>query len=434
MNERQWVVQVAGCVLDSQTVMLEPCSLIIENGRIAEIQKGYHNPSLLAAPVFRRHNHIAMPGLVNSHGHAAMTLLRGAGDDMPLMDWLNTRIIPLEDKLTGDAIYYGTLLASWEMLRSGTTCFTDMYFQMNDAARAVAESGIRGVLSWGMIGLSEDAAINGIRNSRQFIKDWRGQADGRITVTLGPHAPYTCPPDYLRQISELSAELDVPIQIHLCETAIEVSNSYDYFHASPIEHVRNCGLLDRPVLAAHCVHITEADMDIMAEHDVRVAHNPQSNLKLASGIAPVIQMQQKGLTVGLGTDGAASNNNLDMFEELRLCATLHKGISGDATVIPAAMAFDMATTGSAACCFLGNNHGTLHVGAPADIAFVTLDSPHMHPQFDVISNLVYAVGADDVTDVMVGGRLVLAKGEPCFIDVERLLFEVRKIEEHLKHV
>jgi len=405
--------------------------VIGEDGLIQSIGTGHLPLEHSRLPHLRRPTAIAVPGFVNTHGHAAMTLLRGIGDDLPLMDWLNHKIYPNEAKLTGDAVYWGTTLAVLEMLKSGTTCFTDMYFFMHDAAQAVAESGMRGVLSWGMVGLSEQDAQKGLQQSREFVDRWHGAAEGRIQTTLGPHAPYTCPPAYLREIVDLSAELNVPIQVHLSETSVEVRDSFQTFGCSPIAHSLHCGLFERPVLAAHCVHIDDGDMEILQTYDVRVAHNPQSNLKLASGVSPVPQLLSKGVTVGLGTDGASSNNNLDMFEELRLAATLHKGVLQDALVIPAAKALEMATVDGARAVFLPATHGTLTPGASADIVLLDGTSPHFMPSFNLVSNLVYSAGAQDVTDVFVAGRQLLSKGEPLTIDTERLRFEVRRIQAHL---
>ncbi|GMA48728.1 hypothetical protein GCM10025857_00850 [Alicyclobacillus contaminans] len=281
------------------------------------------------------------------------------------------------------------------------------------------------------MGMDATSYQQGIRNSRAFIGQWNGRANGRITTTLGPHAPYTCPPDHLAMVAELSAELDVPIQIHLSETKVEVDNSLRDYGRSPIAHAAACGLFERPVLAAHCVHVSTEDIDLLLQHDVRVAHNPQSNLKLGSGVAPVVAMKQAGLTVGLGTDGAASNNNLDMFEEMRLAATLHKGVLQDATAIPAATAFAMATEDSARSVFLPSGHGTLTAGAKADITLLDLNSTHFQPTFDLLSNVVYAAGADDVTDVFVDGQPLLLHREPVTLDTERIRYEVRAIQEKL---
>ncbi|GGJ07304.1 5-methylthioadenosine/S-adenosylhomocysteine deaminase [Alicyclobacillus cellulosilyticus] len=418
-----------GAVIQSSESWIDgPAHIVIEDDRIAALAAGpYAGPQSEFDLVIRRPHALALPGLINAHGHAAMTLLRGVGDDVPLFTWLHERIFPLEAKLTGEAVYWGTLLACWEMIRSGTTCFTDMYMMMDHAAQAAAESGLRAVLSWGMVGLDEASAEAGIRNTRRFAAAWHKAADGRITVTLGPHAPYTCPPAYLTRVAELSAELGLPIQIHLAETRQEVADSLARYGASPIVHADRCGLFAHPVLAAHCVHVDDDDIAILQHRGVRVAHNPQSNLKLASGVAPVARMRAAGVTVGLGTDGAASNNNLDMFEEMRLAATLHKGVHEDAAAIPAREAFAMATELGARAVFLPEGHGTLAPGQPADIVLLDMTSPHFIPPRDLLSHVVYAAGADDVTDVFVAGRMLMAKGEVLTLDTERIRYEVRRL-------
>jgi len=425
------LLEVGALIQSSSQVIPGPAYLILNQGLVEQVGAGAYLGDKSYMTIISRPRSLAIPGLVNSHGHAAMTLLRGLGDDLPLMTWLTEKVYPNEEKLTAEAIHWGTQLACWEMLRSGTTCFTDMYFSMHDVAQAVELSGMRAVLSWGMVGFTDDMKATGLTNSRSFIEQWNHQANGRITTTLGPHAPYTCPPDYLEAIVQLSQDLNVPIQIHLSETEVEVGDSLRDLSKTPIAHARDCGLLTRPLLAAHCVHVTDEDIEIMRAADVRVAHNPQSNLKLASGIAPVVKMLNAGLTVGLGTDGAASNNNLDMFEELRLAATLHKGYLRDATVVPAAQALDMATRASARAVFLPDGHGTLHLGSAADITLLDLNSPHFLPAYDLVSNVVYSAGADDVSDVFVAGVQLLSNRQPTLLDVERISFEVRKIESLL---
>lgn len=424
------ILHVGAAILSHSDVRMRPTDIVIEDGKISAVSDHTSEIDPTASVVHRPH-HVAIPGFVNTHGHAAMTLLRGAGDDLSLQDWLSQKVYPMEAKLTGDAVYWGTQLACWEMIRSGTTCFTDMYFFMHDAARAVEEAGLRGVLSWGMVGFDDQIRQAGLDNAKSLAKQWHRTANGRIQVTLGPHAPYTCPPDYLQEVAALSAELKLPIQIHLSETSLEVQENRDRFGVSPIVHAKNCGLFDGLVLAAHCVHVDDDDIALMKEHHVHVAHNPQSNLKLGSGVAPIVRMKAAGLTVGLGTDGASSNNNLDMFEELRLAATLHKGVLMDPTVIPAAQAFEMATAEGAKAVFLDEGHGTLTPGAPADLTLLTLDSPHFQPTYDLLSNVVYSAGADDVTDVIVAGVWLMKNTEPVTLDVERIRFEVQHIQEVL---
>ena len=255
---------------------------------------------------------IALPGFINTHTHAAMTLLRGYADDLPLQTWLEDKIWPFESKLRKDDIYWGTLFAIIEMIKSGTTTFTDMYFQMEQAGKAVKETGIRAVLSEGLI--EDNDGIEGLNHSVDFAVNWNGQAEGRITTMLAPHSPYTCSTEYLQNIIIKSEENNLPINIHLAETKTEVDIISDRNKTSPVRFLKEIGLLDRPTLAAHCVHIDSNELDILAEKNTGIAYNPLSNMKLGSGIAPVSQMLERNLNVGLGTDGAASNNNLDLLE------------------------------------------------------------------------------------------------------------------------
>lgn len=365
---------------------------------------------------------LLIPGFVNTHTHAAMTLFRSYADDMMLMDWLQTKIWPAEENLTGEDVYWGTQLAIAEMLKSGTTCFADMYFFMPEVAKAVAESGIRAVLARGMAGVAP-TANQALAESESFYKEWNNGADGRITIMLGPHAPYTCPPDYLKKVTALAEKLKAQIHIHLSETAGEVAECQKQYGKSPIALMNELGVLDHGVLAAHCVHVSSEDIAIMKEKKVRVAHNPGSNMKLASGVAPVPDMLAAGICVGLGTDGAASNNNLDMLEELRLTAMLHKVHRLDPLAIPANKAVDMATCKGAAA--LGLDHvGKLEPSYKADITILDMKEPHWHPRHDRLSLLTYAANASDVHTVIVNGKVLLDNHQLTTIDQERLLREV----------
>lgn len=365
---------------------------------------------------------LVIPGFVNTHTHAAMTLFRSYADDMMLMDWLQTKIWPAEENLTGDDVYWGTQLAIAEMLKAGTTCFADMYFFMPEVAKAVAESGIRAVLARGMAGVAP-TANQALAESEAFYKEWHNGADGRITIMLGPHAPYTCPPDYLKKVTALAEKLKAQIHIHLSETAGEVAECQKQYGKSPIELMNELGVFDYGVLAAHCVHVSSEDIAIMKEKKVRVAHNPGSNMKLASGVAPVPDMLEAGICVGLGTDGAASNNNLDMLEELRLTAMLHKVHRLDPLAIPANKAVDMATVHGAAALGL-DNIGKLETSYKADITILDMKAPHWHPRHDRLSLLTYAANASDVHTVIVNGNILLDNRQLTTIDQERLLAEV----------
>ena len=381
-----------------------------------EIPNGYDNASVIEGK-----NFIAVPGMVNTHTHAAMTLLRSYADDMILMDWLQNKIWPAEANLTGDDVYWGTKLAIIEMLKSGTTTFADMYFFMDRVAEAVQETGIRASLSRGMIGVVPDANEK-IKESIDLYNNWHGQADGRISVMFGPHAPYTCPVNYLKRIIDEAGKLGAEIHMHLSETAYEVEECEREHGMTPIALMNNIGLFDLGALAAHCVHVTPADIEIMAAKNVRVAHNPQSNLKLASGIAPVPEMLAAGLIVGLGTDGTSSNNNLDMLEEARLTAMLHKNNQSDPLVIPAKQALNLATKQGALALGL-TDVGEVKVGQKADLVLYDMNKPYWYPRHDRTSLFVYAANASDADTVIVNGKILMEHGNLLTIDEEKVYAE-----------
>ena len=367
---------------------------------------------------------LAMPGLVNAHTHVAMTLFRSYADDMALMDWLQNKIWPAEARLNDDIVYWGSLLAFAEMIRGGTTAFCDMYMFMDACARAAVSCGIRGNIARGLAGVSPNGE-EALQENVELFQKWNGAHDGLIRVMLGPHAPYTCPPEYLKKVCAAAEKWGIPIHIHLCETKGEVEKCREKFGMTPIALMESIGLFDHPVLAAHCVHVTGDDIRIMADHHVCVAHNPGSNLKLASGIAPVPAMRQAGITVGLGTDGASSNNNLDMFEEMRLAALIHKGALLDPFAVTAPEAVSMATEEGAKC--LGySDLGRLEEGALADLILVDRSGFHWQPRFNNTSLLAYSANSMDVDTVIVNGRVLMKNRELLTIDTERLSSEVKR--------
>lgn len=372
---------------------------------------------------------IIMPGFVNTHGHAAMTLFRSFADDMPLKDWLEQKIWPVEEHLTGDDVYWGTMLALAEMIRGGTTTFTDMYFFMDRVAEASAESGIRAVLSRGLIGTGSGSE-KGLTETESFADNWHGAENGRINVMLGPHAPYTCPTGFLKKVMALAAKTDLPIQIHLSETAGEVEDSLKEHGFTPPRVLDNLGFFDYPVIAAHCVYLNSDDLAILAEKNVKVAHNPGSNLKLGSGIAPVVNMLQHGIIVGLGTDGASSNNNLDMIEEMRLAALIAKGVTLNPVNINAGTALKMATTMGAEALSLVKT-GSLKAGWKSDLIGLRYDRPHLTPMHDPVAQLVYAAAAADVDLVMVDGRLLYEGGEYKTLDIDKIRAEAELCAKRL---
>lgn len=372
---------------------------------------------------------LATAGMVNTHGHVSMTLLRSYADDMELMDWLQNKIWPIEAKMTAQDIYWGAMLGITEMLKGGTTCYADMYSEMDHVAQATAKLGIRANLCRGMIGMAPNG-YQALEENDRLFHDWHNYNRGQIRVTYGPHAPYTCPDKFLRDVTDAALKSGAEIQMHLCETKTEIEGSLKEFGMTPIERMEKLGLFRTGVIAAHCVHLTDADMEIMARRKVRVAHNPQSNLKLASGIADVPKLLAKGITVGLGTDGASSNNNLDMLEETRLAAMLHKATSYDPLVIPAQAAWEMATEKGAQV--LGfKNLGRLEAGWYADIVLWDMHKPYWYPRHSKLSQLVYAAAAGDADTVIVNGSKVLEKGRLVNFDEEKIYAEACACTEKL---
>ncbi|MBU4533646.1 MAG: amidohydrolase [Eubacteriales bacterium] len=365
---------------------------------------------------------VATPGLINCHTHAAMSLFRGYADDLPLMEWLNNKIWPIEEKLTEEDIYWGTMLACLEMIRSGTTTFADMYFHMNQVARAVGDAGMRASLCRGLIGVAPNGE-EALTWSHGFAREFHGSANGRITVMLGPHAPYTCPPDYLRLVRDAAVELGVGVHIHLAETRSEITQTAEEHGCTPVQLVEQTGLFEIPVLAAHCVHLSDEDISILTRYGVRVVHNPQSNMKLGSGTAPVVKLLAAGITVGLGTDGVASNNDLDMVEEMRSAAFLQKVTHEDPTVLPAEQALSMATVNGARALGLEDGIGTLEVGKKADIVLWDMHKPHLHPMYDVAAHLVYSAHGSDARTVIVDGRVLMRDYEVLVLDEEAVMAE-----------
>lgn len=357
---------------------------------------------------------LVIPGLVNAHTHVAMTLLRGLVNDLRLDVWLMGYMMPVERQFVDPAfVRCGTLLGCAEMILSGVTTFADMYYFEDDVAEATAAAGMRGVLGQTLLkfptpdSTSYDEAL---AYCRRFIERWRGHE--LIVPAVAPHAPYTSTKELIEQATALAAEMDAPLLIHLSETAQEVKNSRQEHGAPPIAYVSQLGMFQVKVTAAHCVHIQPLEMSVVARAGVGVAHCPTSNLKLASGIAPVVDMRREGAAVGIGTDGSASNNDLDMFEEMRLAALLPKGVSGDPTAMPAIEAFAMATIEGARALHLDHLIGSLEVGKRADVATVDVGGPHATPQYrlsrqNIYSHLVYAARSSDVQDVMVDGRWLL---------------------------
>jgi len=409
--------------------------MAIENDRIADMGEGEPSAERLASAkeIMDGNGLVFMPGLVNTHGHAAMSLLRGYADDRDLQDWLQNYMWPMEGRFTGDHVYWGTALSVAEMIKSGTTTFLDMYDHMDRVAQVVESSGMRAVLARGMIGaVPEHVQQEKLRDAINFAKTWHGAANGRIRAMMSPHAPYTCPPEFIAKVVEIAHDLDLPLHTHMSETKFEVEQNVRDYGVRPPAHLDRLGFFSRPALLAHAVHLTDEEIALLAERGASVSHNPVSNLKLASGIARVPELLAAGVTVGLGTDSAASNNNLDLFEEIRIAALLHKGVSGVPTVIPALQALQMGTVYGAKALGLDDEIGLLRPGMKADFIALSTENTRFVPRTDLISHLAYSASGANVRHVWVDGRQLLKDGELLTLDEARIRHEAQAHFEGLK--
>lgn len=393
--------------------------MIVALGPVAEINARY-----AATEHLQGANRVVMPGLVNGHSHAAMTLLRGVADDLELMTWLNDYIFPAEvEFVDAEFVRIGTELACWEMIRGGTTTFVDMYYYPDVIAEVVDDCGMRALVSTTVIGQRSpdgEGATDDLRKGLEYVERWKG-SNSRITPIFGPHANYTLDEEQLRATREAANEAGVPISIHLSESPYEVDYSRKTYGTTSIVFFESIGFFDgTKTIGAHVVWPTEDEIKILAERNVGVIHNPTSNMKIASGISPVTAMLRAGVLVGLGTDGAASNNDLDMWEEMRLAAFLQKVDRMDPTVLPASSVLRMATSGGAAAIGLGDTVGSLAPGMRADLIQVSFEDVHFVPTYDVISHLVYVADEQDVASTVVDGRVLMRDGEMLTIDTGRV--------------
>jgi 5-methylthioadenosine/S-adenosylhomocysteine deaminase len=403
---------------------------IIAVGSAAEISATYN-----AVDTLQGDNRIVMPGLINGHSHAAMTLLRGVADDLALMDWLTNYIFPAEVEFVDpEFVRIGTELACWEMIRGGTTTFVDMYYFPDVIADVVESCGMRALVSATVIDQrSPDAenADDSIAKGMAFIDRWKGR-NSRVTPVFGPHANYTLNSDQLRATREAANEAGVPITVHMSESAFELQYSQDTFGMTSIELFESIGFLDGPTIGAHVVWPTDDEITILADRKVGVIHNPTSNMKTAAGISPVTKMLQAGVRVGLGTDGAASNNDLDMWEEMRLAAFLQKVDRMDPEVMSATTVLTMATSGGAEAIGIDDKVGSITVGKRADIIQVSFDDVHFIPTYDVISHLVYVSDEQDVTSVVVDGKILMNDREMLTIDTGRVRREAAALAARIQ--
>lgn len=412
--------------MDFKNSILENGFLAIRGDRISNIGTG-DMPSIKATKIIDAKGGLVLPGLVNGHTHAAMTLFRGLADDLPLMQWLENYIFPAERNMDAEFVYTGTLLALAEMILSGTTTFCDMYLFEEEVAKAAKKAGVRclvGEVLYDFPSPNYGSVGKGLEYTESLIQKWRD--DPIVSIAVEPHSLFTCSPELLMAANELALKHRVPLIIHVAETLNEVSEIKGKYAKTPIEHLDSLGLLGAHLIADHCVHLGPSDIKKMAEHGVKVVHNPESNMKLASGIAPVPELIKQGVTVGLGTDGCASNNNLDLFSEMDTAAKLHKVHAMDPTVVDAVTVLRMATIEGARALGLQDITGSLEIGKKADVIVIDTHKPHLTPMYNAVSHLVYAASGNDVTHSVINGKLVMEDRKLLTLDLDEIIARSRE--------
>jgi len=420
-------------------------AIAIENGTIVDVGK--------SEEILRKYSsgyekinakgRVVVPGLVNTHQHAAMSLLRGYADDLPLQEWLEKWIWPIEGLMTAEDIYVGSLLTAIESIMGGTTTVNTMYHYMpgENEAKALAEAGVRGVVGHVCFSWRKDEDRRALED---LAKNWHGKAGGLIRVSVDPHAPYTVDPEYMKGLKMLRGELNrkygsekAPIiwHIHVAETFDEADKIRKAFNVDVrggvMEYLDSLGVLDEHVIAAHCVALTDRDIAVMKARGVKASHNPVSNLKLASGISPVPKMLEHGVTVSLGTDSPCSNNAADMFEVMKVAALLHKGVNRNPTVLSAQQVLKMATLDGARALCWDNEIGSIEVGKRADLAIINFEKPHLCPLYNEFSHLVYATKSSDVETVIINGKIVMENRRLTTLDVDKVIKMVEKAKNRL---
>ncbi|ASJ15178.1 amidohydrolase family protein [Thermococcus radiotolerans] len=416
-----------GRVIYGENFEVVEADLLIEGNRIVKVAK---EVTEAADTVIDAKGKVVSPGFVNLHTHSPMGLFRGLADDLPLMDWLQNHIWPREAKLTREYTKVGAYLGALEMIKTGTTAFLDMYFFMDAVAEVVEESGLRGYLSYGMIDLGDpektEKEIKEALRTMEFIEKL---GSDRVHFVFGPHAPYTCSIALLKEVRKLANEHGKLITIHVSETMAEIGQITERYGKSPVVLLDEIGFFGSDVIIAHGVWLDSRDIQILARHGVTVAHNPASNMKLASGVMPLQRLLNAGVNVGLGTDGAASNNNLDMLDEMKLAALIHKVHNLDPTVADAKTVFRMATVNGAKALRL--NAGVIKEGYLADVAIIDFNQPHLRPVNNVVSHLVYSASGNDVETTIVDGKILMLDREVLTLDEEKILDEAEKTIEKL---
>lgn len=417
--------------MDEKLTLYEKADLAIKDSKIVDI---FPQTKYQGKKVIDGEGKLVMPGLINCHTHAAMVMMRGLADDMPLDVWWQKFIFPIEKKLLNpEFVRIGAGLAAIEMIKSGTTAFSDMYYYEDAAAQVCKQIGIRCFLGEGVLDFPSPDA----KNAEETFKIIEGLyekwgKDPIIQLEVAPHAPYSCGKENLLKSKSLADKLGLPLHIHVSETAGEVAEFRQKHGLSPVGFLEKIGFLSEKVKAVHCVHLSHDDMKILKRYDVKVAHCQESNMKLASGTAPIVELMDEGVTVGLGTDGAASNNNLDMFDEMDSVAKYHKAVRSDPTVMDAKTVVKMATRDGAKVMLKEKEIGSLEVGKTADIILIDLDRPHLTPLYNIYSHLVYSAGGSEVDTVIINGKLIMENREILTIDEDEIIDEANHLAKKIK--
>jgi 5-methylthioadenosine/S-adenosylhomocysteine deaminase len=418
--------------LDDHDRILRDVDIAIEGRTIAAVERNLvlpRNQDSDPCEVIDGRERVALPGFFNAHTHAPMTLERGWAEDLPFDRWLNEKIWVAESALEEQDVYWGAALACCEMIRAGVVGFADHYFWMDQVARAVEQAGMKANLAWCQFGIGAEHEVGGVTldGTLRFVRDWHGAADGRIRCALGPHSPYMCSPEFLRQVVQAAHELDVGIHLHVAESQEQVDNSLAAHGSTPVAHLAALGVFDVPTttIAAHCIAVDDGDIAVLAHKGVHVAHTPKTYLKLAMGMAPLPRLLEGGVHVALGTDGPASNSDLNLLEVLRITGLVHKNAQRRPDALPRTHILRLATQAGAHALGFGGS-GVLAPGHPADLLLLDTRAPHWFPRHDLAAAVVYAAHPSDVSHVIVDGRLLLRDGELLTLDEERICYEAER--------
>ncbi|MCK4424358.1 amidohydrolase [Candidatus Bathyarchaeota archaeon] len=406
----------------SEKGFIKDGAIAVRDGKIVYVGKSSAAADIRAETRIDARGNVAMPGLINCHTHAPMTLFRGLAEDQTLDTWLKETIWPLEAKLKPEDVYAGALLACLEMIKSGTTCFADMYFHEDMVARAVEKSGLRGALAEGINEAGNEAlGEKMLSDGVNFVRSFNGYADGRVTALLGPHAVYSCSPELLAKVRRKASELKAGIHVHLAESKKMAEQIEREQGSSEVEMLDKIGFLETDVIAAHCIELSKKDIQILSKHRVNVAYNPVANMKLGSGTPKIKDLVDYGVNVCLGTDGPASNNTLDMFETVKFAALLQKFMYSNPKILPAYEALKMATINGAKALRLEESVGSLEVGKKADVVLIDFSRPHLTPLHDVYASMVYSASGSDVDTVIVDGRILMENRQVKTLDEQAVM-------------